>query len=131
MIFLDTDILSYFFAGNTRIRDHLQENIKRGEGIGMTSINVYEVLKGLRYKNNLSKEKQFMNFLRGIVVFTLDNAALVEAADIYATLKKSGKPTGDADILIAAIVIINDGLLVSNNTKHYEHIKNLRLANWV
>ena len=131
MIFLDTDILSYFFAGNTRIRDSLQENIKRGEVVGMTSINVYEVLKGLRYKNNLSKEKQFMNFLRDIVIFTLDNAALVEAADIYATSKISGKPIGDADILIAAIVIINDGLLVSNNTKHYAHIKNLRLVNWV
>jgi len=131
MIFLDTDILSYFFAGNTLIRDLLRENIKKGESISMTSINVYEVLKGLRYRNNLSKEKQFRNFLRGIVVFTLDNSALVEAADIYAESKRSGKPFGDADILIAAIVIANDGLLVTNNTKHYEHIKNLRLVNWI
>ncbi|MCL2009161.1 MAG: PIN domain-containing protein [Synergistaceae bacterium] len=131
MIFLDTDIISYFFAGSTTIRDHLRENINKGEVIGMTSVNVYEVLKGLKYRNNLSKEKQFMDFLRGIVVFTLDKAALVEAANIYAESKKSGKPAGDADILIAAIVISNDGLLVSNNTRHYVHIKNLRLANWV
>ena len=72
-----------------------------------------------------------MDFLRSIVVYTLDNAALVEAANIYAESKKGGKPVGDADILIASIVISNDGLLVTNNTKHYEHIKNLRLVNWV
>ena len=129
MIFLDTDILSYFFAGNVQIRNHLRENIKKGESIGITSINVYEVLKGLKYKNNPAKEKQFMDFLRNIVIFTLDNTALIEAADIYAESRKSGKPISDADILIAAIVMSNNGLLVSNNTKHYEHIKNLRLAN--
>ena len=56
MIFLDTDILSYFFAGNTQIRDHLRKNINRGEAIAITSINVYEVLKGLKYKNNLSND---------------------------------------------------------------------------
>ena len=111
MIFLDTDILSYFFAGNDQIRDHLSDNIKKGEQIAMTSINVYEVLKGLKYRNNLSKKRQFMAFLRSIVVFTLDEAAITEAADIYAESKKYGNPTGDADILIAAIVINNNGIL--------------------
>lgn len=130
MIFLDTDILSYFFAGNIQIKDHLREGIKKGASIGMTSINVYEVLKGLKYRNNLAKEKQFMNFLRGMVIFTLDEAALVEAADIYAESRKNGNSISDADILIAAIVISNNGLLVSNNTRHYVHIKNLRLTNW-
>jgi tRNA(fMet)-specific endonuclease VapC len=38
---------------------------------------------------------------------------------------------GDADILIAAIVIRNEGTLVSNNTKHYEGIKQLKLINWI
>ena len=131
MIFLDTDILSYFFAGNALVRDHLRENIKKGVSISMTSINVYEILKGLKYRDNLVKEKQFMTFLRDIVIFTLDNAALVEAADIYAESRKNGRSVSDADILIAAIVITNGGLLVTNNTQHYEHIENLRLTNWV
>ena len=130
MIFLDTDILSYFFAGNGQIRDHLRDSIEKGEQIAMTSVNIYEVLKGLKHRNNLSQEKQFMDFLRSIVVFTLDSAAITEAADIYAESRKSGTPVGDADILIAAIVISNNGILVSNNTRHYTHIRNLRLINW-
>ena len=68
MIFLDTDILSYFFAGNGKIRDHLSDNVEKGEQIAMTSVNVYEVLKGLKHRNNLSKERQFMSFLRSIDV---------------------------------------------------------------
>ena len=131
MIFLDTDILSYFFAGNDQIRDNLRDNIEKGKQIAVTSINVYEVLKGLKYRNNLSKEKQFISFLKSIVVFTLDDTAITEAADIYAKLRKNGNPAGDADILIAAIVISNNGVLVSNNTRHYTHIQNLRLINWL
>jgi tRNA(fMet)-specific endonuclease VapC len=130
MIFLDTDILSYFFAGNTHIRDKLELNISQGEQIGLTAINVYEVLKGFKYKNNPVKAKQFSDFLNYTTVFTLDNFVIDQAAGIYADLRKSGNIIGDADILIAAIVISNNGVLVSNNHKHYTNIKNLRLTNW-
>jgi tRNA(fMet)-specific endonuclease VapC len=50
---------------------------------------------------------------------------------LYSSLRKSGKTIGDADILIAAIVIKNNGTLVSNNTKHYEAIEELKLINWI
>ena len=62
-------------------------------------------LKGLKHKNNISKEKQFMTFLKSVAVFTLDSDAITEAAGIYAETRKNGTPVGDADILIAAIVI--------------------------
>jgi tRNA(fMet)-specific endonuclease VapC len=131
MIFLDTDILSYFFGGNIAIRDKLHEHIKNGEQVALTAINVYEVLKGLKYRDDASKENLFAGFLRHVTVFTLNDSAIDEAANIFAGLRKSGTPIGDADILIAAIVISNDGLLVSNNTKHYQKIKKLRLMNWL
>jgi len=131
MIFLDTDILSYFFVGNNQIRENLLSSIEKGEQIAMTSINIYEVLKGLKHRNNLSKEKQFITFLNSILVFTLDSVAITEAANIYAESRKHGNPIGDADILIAAIVISNNGILVSNNVRHYSHIENLRLINWM
>jgi len=49
---------------------------------------------------------------------------------LYSNLRKAGKTIGDADILIAAIVIKNEGTLVSSNTKHYQNIKQLKLINW-
>ena len=65
------------------------------------------------------------------MIFTIDDDAITIAADLYANLRKSGRTIGDADILIAAIVIKNNGTLISNNTKHYEGIEILKLVNWL
>ena len=62
-IFFDTDILSYFLAGNTVIRDKLAEAINSGHRICLTDINVYEIIKGLKYKENKNKEQDFNKLL--------------------------------------------------------------------
>jgi tRNA(fMet)-specific endonuclease VapC len=131
MIFIDTDIISYFFNGNVNIKEKILELIKKDESICMTTINIYEIQKGLRWKNNKSKEVQFNSFLDDVRVFSLDDVSIGIAANIYADLRKTGNTIGDADILIAAIVIRNNGTLVSNNIKHYENMKKLRLARWI
>ncbi|MDR0822965.1 MAG: type II toxin-antitoxin system VapC family toxin [Endomicrobium sp.] len=131
MLFLDTDIVSYYFAGDAIVRDKLLDNIKDNQKICLTALNVYEVVKGLRYSGNQKQEKTFFDFLSNVEVFYLDKTAILQAADIYADLRKNGKPIGDADILIASIVMSHDGLLVSNNIKHYQNIKNLNLTNWI
>jgi predicted nucleic acid-binding protein len=131
MIFLDSDILSYYFSGNIKIHQRIRDTISSGEKIALTSISIYEILKGLRWRKNKSKEVIFQKFLENITVFTIDDGIIELAADIYANLRKSGKTIGDADILIAAIVIKNNGKLVSNNAKHYKHIEKLHLINWL
>jgi predicted nucleic acid-binding protein len=129
----------------------LRAAVDSSEQIAMTAINVFEilkrvtpatrkhcfllvkcvrkVLKGLKYRNNLSKERAFIQFLDDTPIFTLDDIAIAEAAEIYAESRKDGHIFGDADILTAAIVIYNNGTLASNNAKHYQHIRNLRLIN--
>ena len=88
-------------------------------------------LKGFRWKNNEKKESQFKEFLEDVAIFTIDDGVIDIAANLYSNLRKNGKTIGDADILIAAIVIKNDGTLVSNNIKHYEDINQLKLINWI
>jgi tRNA(fMet)-specific endonuclease VapC len=73
----------------------------------------------------------FEGFLETVPVFTIDDDVILLAADIYADLRRNGKTVGDADILIASIVINNNGKFISNNTKHYENIKGLNLINWL
>ncbi len=51
--------------------------------------------------------------------------------DIKTHLRRKGKIINDADILIASIVMANDGILVTNNTAHFERIPNLKLENWL
>jgi predicted nucleic acid-binding protein len=131
MIFLDTDILSYFLRGDDVITSNVSQIIERGEEIGLTTINAYEILKGFRYKNNKKKETLFLEILNNLSVFSFDNISINIAADIYASLRKSGQTISDADVIIAAIVIGNNGILVTNNNKHFRNIKNLKLVNWI
>jgi tRNA(fMet)-specific endonuclease VapC len=131
MIFLDTNIISYYFNANAKIKEKILEIIDNDEIICTTVINVYEIFKGFRWKNNENKEKQFKEFLEDLTIFTIDEDVINIAANIYSNLRKNGKAIGDADILIAAIVIKNNGILVSNNTKHFEEINQLNLINWI
>ena len=131
MIFLDSDILSYYFSGNVKIQEKIKKTINNGEKIALTSINIYEILKGFKWRKNKKKENMFKIFLENIAVFTIDDNVIETAADIYASLRENGKTVNDADILIAAIVIKNNGKLISNNTKHYKDIDNLHLINWL
>jgi tRNA(fMet)-specific endonuclease VapC len=48
-----------------------------------------------------------------------------------ARLRKSGKPVDDFDLLIGSTAIANDLILVTNNTKHFENLKRIKLDNWI
>jgi tRNA(fMet)-specific endonuclease VapC len=131
VIFLDTDIISYYFNANTKIKERILNAIDNDENICTTVINIYEILKGFRWKNNKKKEDQFKEFLEDIMIFSIDDEVIDIASELYSDLRKNGKTIGDADILIASIVIRNEGTLVSNNLKHYEGIKQLKMINWI
>ena len=131
MIFLDSDIITYYFQANRLIKEKLDTAILDDELICTTVINAYEVLKGLKWKDPKNMESQVIYFLNNVIIQYIDNEIVNIAADIYADLRRNGITIGDSDILIAAIVIANDGVLVTNNTKHFENIKQLKVVNWV
>ena len=54
-----------------------------------------------------------------------------KAIDMYATLKAKGRVIGDGDIFIAAFCIVNNYTLITNNTKHYDNIQELKKVNIV
>ena len=131
MKFLDTDIISYYFNGNEKIQEKLLEMVDYDENICITVINTYEILKGFKWENNIKKETQFKEFLEDVSEFSIDDGVINIASDIYAKLRKKGKTISDADILIAAIVIKNNGILITNNIMHYDSIEQLRIENWI
>ena len=107
--------------------NHMENN----EEICTTILNVYEILKGFKYIGSEKKIKKLESFLNELEIFNLNNQVITEAAEIFTDLKKTGKTIGDGDILIAAIVMQNNGILVSNNTKHFQSIQGLQLTNWM
>jgi predicted nucleic acid-binding protein len=61
----------------------------------------------------------------------INKAVWDKAAGLYVYSRQVGKPVGDdTDIIIAALCLLNDYTLVTNNTRHFEHIDGLKLVNW-
>jgi len=131
MKFLDTNILSYFLKNDAVVTSKFAGELAKGEEIAITSVTVYEIIKGFKRESRPKKEKLFEEFLKNVKVCHLDGKAIYIAADIYARLCKKGTPLDTADIFIAAIVLRNDSTLVTNNTEHFNKIPGLRLSNWL
>ena len=51
-------------------------------------------------------------------------------ADIKAKIFDKDIRIEDMDLLIAATAIYNELTLVTNNTKHFENVPNLKIENW-
>jgi len=64
-----------------------------------------------------------------IVAFNDDDAEVFGL--IRAGLEKRGKIIGPYDLQIAAQAISRNLILVTNNTKEFERVENLRLENWM
>jgi tRNA(fMet)-specific endonuclease VapC len=127
---LDTDILSELFKGNDLVRANAATYLQNFGRLTISHITKYEILKGLKAKKALKQIEAFNKFCSLNEILPITDPVVEKAADIYATLREKGKPISDADILVAAIALINNLALVTNNTAHFTNIEELRLSNW-
>ena len=128
---VDTDILSEFLRGNLKFVENANKYLQTYNSINLSIITYYEILNGLLYKNAKNQLKKFTDFVDLNKVFSLTMRATRISAEIYADLRKQGKPIGHTDSLIAGIALANDLQLVTNNTEHFRRVKGLELTNWV
>ncbi len=127
---LDTDILSELFKGHDNVRARVVEYVSVHGRLTISHISKYEILKGLKAKKASKQIDAFKLFCSLNLVLPITDEAIEKASDIYASLKAKGNLISDADILVAAIAIVNDHALVTNNTNHFSRIDGLRLDNW-
>ena len=127
---IDTDILSAFFRGNPVVKTNVEKYLHEYATINFSIITYYEILNGLLYKDAHGQLQKFNEFclLNTIVPLTIN--ATNKAAEIYANLRKTGKPIGHTDCLIAGIALSNGLQLATNNTAHFSRIKSLELLDW-
>jgi predicted nucleic acid-binding protein len=128
IVHLDTSILIDALTGPRRSLDALTRMIEEGHRPAVSTIVLYEWLRGPRTRAELSaQEDLFPN--EHSVAFTAGEAAV--AAKLYATI---ARPRGrEIDIAIAACAMSNDGALWTLNPGDFRDIPGLQLANgsWV
>jgi tRNA(fMet)-specific endonuclease VapC len=127
---LDTDILSELFKGNNAVKTRVSEYIGEHHKLTISHITKYEILKGLKAKKAQKQINAFNIFCNANNVLPITDNVIIKASDIYAALREQGEVISDADIFVAAMAIINDFTLITNNINHFSRIKNLKLDNW-
>jgi len=126
---IDSDILIYFLKGQAKVVEHITK--LETDEIATTIINHTELLFGAfnseKKKQNLELIENFLDKVQ-ILAFCKDSSYIF--AEQKALLKKQGKIIADMDLMIASIAIQNHGILVTNNTKHFDRINKLKIENW-
>ncbi len=127
---LDTDILSELFKGHAIVKNRATDYIRKYNKLTLSQISKYEILKGLKSKDAIKQIKAFSIFCEANIIIQITDDVIIKAADIFADLRKQGITISDADILVASMTITNNLALITNNTKHFTNIPDLKLDNW-
>jgi tRNA(fMet)-specific endonuclease VapC len=126
---LDTDICIY--AINERPPKVLQAlRVHHAEGLGVSAITASELHFGVARTGSARNAQALRGFLAGLEVADFEAAAAEVAGQVRAWLASQGTPIGPYDSLIAAHAQALGVTLVTNNTREFERVPGLKLANW-
>ncbi|MBO4318964.1 MAG: type II toxin-antitoxin system VapC family toxin [Treponema sp.] len=126
---IDTDTIIFALRGDEKVLQKFKEN--KNIPISISMITYAELVFGAKRSQNEQKNMIKVNHIRDIYPIEELNEGVMEVfADIKAKMFEKGIRIEDLDLLIASTAIYNELILVTNNTKHFENIPNLKLENW-
>ena len=126
---IDTDTIIFALRKDKSVLAEFEDN--KNIPISISMITYAELVFGAKRSQNEQKNMIKVNRIRKIYPIEELNEGVMEVfADIKAKMLGKGIRIEDMDLLIAATAIYNDLTLVTNNTKHFENIPDLRLENW-
>jgi len=95
--------------------------------VNISILTYYEIVSGLKHRDAHQQMATFLAFSSQSNIVPLTEPSVMLAAHIYADLRAAGMPLDDIDLLIAGSALVNDWILVTHNTKHFERIEGLQL----
>jgi tRNA(fMet)-specific endonuclease VapC len=127
---LDTNICIYL------IKQKLPKVLKHFKthaigDIGISSITLAELRYDVSKSQCGEKNRQALDgFILPLDITDFDEEAAEEYGAIRANLEKAGKPIGSMDMLIGAHALALSAILVTNKTKEFKQINNLKFVDW-
>lgn len=131
MKMLDTNICIYTIKHKPEsVIKHFVSEIP--EGLCISSITLAELRHGVEKSANPAKNSNTLTkFLTALTILPFDDYAAIEYGSICADLQRRGTPIGTMDMLIAAHARSKNLILVTNNTREFERVNDLKIENWV
>lgn len=128
--FLDTNTIIYYIKGTyPSLLMHISKVPQ--QSIVVPSIVVAEIEYGACKSKNYAKTiKKYYDFINNFQKIDFGNAATKMYGKIRSELEDKGKIIGPNDLMIASIVLADDGVLVTHNIKEFKRIDGLRLEDW-
>jgi len=128
---LDTNICSYILKSRPlSVKAHFEKVGTRS--LCISTVVLAELYYGAaRHPQGSSIRKEIEEFISRLTVIPWDEKAADHYGQIRAVMEKDGKPIGAMDMMIAAHARSQGATLVSNNTRHFDKVPELLLANWV
>src|SRR3990172_2207733 len=126
---LDTDAVSRALRGQGAVSTHVLEH--RPSQLCISSITLAELRYGADAKGSRKLHGLIATFVVSVGVVPFDQAAADQFGPVASALARRGAPIGTFDTLIAAHALSCDLTLVTNNTKRFQRVGGLKLANWV
>jgi tRNA(fMet)-specific endonuclease VapC len=124
MIVADTDVLIDFLEGRSPAADRVALELDRGQ-LRTTVVSRFELLAGAKTS---PQQKLVRELLAALPALPLDELAADRAAEVRRGLERNGVGIGMADSLIAAIVLVHGGILLTRNRRHFERVPSLTLG---
>lgn len=126
---LDTDICIFFFKGKYGIDERMK---KAGiENCYISEITLAELKYGAENSGNPPKHRKIVTEFQQKIQIIPIFSSLNLYAEEKSRLKKLGTPIDDFDILIGATALFNNLVMITNNVKHFQRIKDIKIENWI
>ncbi len=128
--FLDTNICIYLLKG---AYPHLADKIMtyHPDEIKIPAVVKAELLYGAEKS---VKRKENMELIEALLmpmdIVPFGDSAAGHYASVRSTLERAGTPIGPNDLLIAATVLAENGILVTNNVREFERVPALQIEDW-
>ena len=128
---LDTDTCSDTIRGVSAALDTRLAAAK-ADALMVSAVTRAELVFGLeRRRNPRALSRLVHGFLDRIAVVPWDAAAADRFAQLRALLERNGTPIGTFDTMIAGHALALNATLVTNNSRHFQRVKALKVENWI
>lgn len=128
---LDTNICSYLMRMRpASVLDRL--SALGPERVAVSVVTAIELREGAERSRTPKRYHSIIDtFLSEVPVLGLTPDVAPVAGRVRSALRKTGKPIGDLDSLIAAHALTYRLVLVTHNTREFARVSGLRVEDWV
>ena len=126
---LDTNVCVFYLRGRYRINERLKQI--GFENCCISEITLAELKYGAEFSEYTSDNMKLIDeFAKHITILPIFNSLRLYAQE-KARLRKMGTLIDDFDILIGCSAVANKLTLVTENEKHFNRLRKIKIENWI